>query len=73
MKQTMQNCLHKNIAPLVIQAELLEKHGWKANDAILTEEETVFDELKQYKVLHSELLLMTTSPPLFIFFSEEWV
>ena len=34
----------------VTQPELLEKHGWKANDAILTEEETVFEELKEYKV-----------------------
>ena len=35
---------------IVPQTELLEKHGWKANDAILTEEETVFEELKEYKV-----------------------
>ena len=34
----------------ILQPELLEKHGWKANDAILTEEETVFEELKEYKV-----------------------
>ena len=39
--------LFVNIVP---QPELLEKHGWKANDAILTEEETVFEELKEYKV-----------------------
>ena len=35
---------------IILQPELLEKHGWKANDAILTEEETVFEELKEYKV-----------------------
>jgi len=35
-----------------VKPELLEKHGWKANDAILTEEETVFEELKEYKVEH---------------------
>ena len=62
----MQNFLLKNtpisIPQLIIieQPELLEKHGWKANDAILTEEETVFEELKEYKVPHIMLLLMTT-------------
>jgi adenosine kinase len=35
-----------------VKPELLKKHGWKANDAILTEEETVFEELKEYKVEH---------------------
>ena len=35
---------------IILQPELLKKHGWKANDAILTEEETVFEELKEYKV-----------------------
>ena len=52
--------LFVNIVP---QPELLEKHGWKANDAILTEEETVFEELKEYKVWHIPLLLMSTSAP----------
>ena len=35
-----------------LQAEMLTKHELKANDAILTEKETVFEELKEsYKVL----------------------